>query len=74
MTGIYFSGTGNTKFCVDKFLKEYDDSKNSFSIEDDEALEKIENDNEIVIGYPVQYSNIPKILQDYIVNNQYILK
>ena len=74
MTGIYFSGTGNTKFCVDKFLKEYDDSKNSFSIEDDEALEKIENDNEIVIGYPVQYSNIPKILQDYIVNNQYIWK
>ena len=74
MTGIYFSGTGNTKFCVDKFLKEYDDSKNSFSIEDDEALEKIENDNEIVMGYPVQYSNIPKILQDYIVNNQYIWK
>ncbi len=74
MTGIYFSGTGNTKFCVDKFLKEYDDSKNSFSIEDNEALEKIKNDNEIVIGYPVQYSNIPKILQDYIVNNRYIWK
>lgn len=74
MTGIYFSGTGNTKFCVDKFLKEYDDSKNSFSIEDNEALEKIKNDNEIVIGYPVQYSNIPKILQDYIVSNRYIWK
>ena len=54
MTGIYFSGTGNTKFCVDKFLKEYDYSKNSFSIEDNEALEKIKNDNEIVIGHPVK--------------------
>lgn len=74
MTGIYFSGTGNTKFCVDKFLKEYDNSKNLFSIETNETLEKIKNDNEIVIGYPVQYSNIPKILQDYIVNHPYVWK
>lgn len=74
MTGIYFSGTGNTKFCVDRFLKEYDDRKNSCSIEAHEALEKIKNDNEIVIGYPVQYSNIPKILRDYIVDNRYIWK
>lgn len=72
MTGIYFSGTGNTKFCVDKFVKEYGFSKNSFSIEDKEALAKIKNDNELVIGYPVQYSAIPKILQDFIVHNRYI--
>lgn len=72
MTGIYFSGTGNTKFCVDKFLKEYDCSENSFSIEDSEALERIETDDEIVMGYPVQYSNIPKILRDYIDSNRYI--
>lgn len=74
MTGIYFSGTGNTKFCVDKFLKEYGDSKNLFSIEDKEALEEIKNNSEIVIGYPVQYSNIPKILRDYIVDNRDIWK
>lgn len=74
MTGIYFSGTGNTKFCVVKFLKEYDSDKNSFSIEDNESLDKIKNDNEIVIGYPVQYSNIPKIMRDYIVHNRHIWK
>ena len=74
MTGIYFSGTGNTKFCVDTFLKEYGYSTNSFSIEDSEALERIKNDNEIVMGYPVQYSNIPKILRDYIVDNRYVWK
>ncbi len=72
MTGIYFSGTGNTRFCVDKFLKDYDDNKNSFSIEDNEALEKIKHDNDIVIGYPVQYSSIPKILRDYISDNWYV--
>lgn len=52
MTGVYFSGTGNTKFCVDRFLKEYNFSKNSFSIESKETLEKIKNDNEIVAGCP----------------------
>ena len=74
MTGIYFSGTGNTKFCVDKFMKEYDNSQNSFSIEEKDAVEKIEKDSTIVIGYPVQYSNIPKILRDYIVDNRYLWK
>lgn len=74
MIGIYFSGTGNTKFCVDKFIKEYDHSENSFSIEYNETLKKIQNHNEIVIGYPVQYSNIPKILRDYIVDNWDIWK
>lgn len=61
MTGIYFSGTGNTKFCVDKFLKEYNHSKESFLLKI-RTLEKIKSDNEIVIGYPVQYSNIPNQL------------
>ena len=74
MIGIYFSGTGNTKFCVDKFLAEYDNSKNTFSIEDKCTLDKIKNNHEIVIGYPVQYSNIPKILRDYVTSNQYIWK
>lgn len=69
MIGIYFSGTGNTKFCVDKFLAEYDNSKNTFSIEDKCTLDKIEKNHEIVIGYPVQYSNIPKILRDYVMSN-----
>lgn len=74
MIGIYFSGTGNTKFCVDKFVAEYDNRKNIFPIEDEDTLDKIKNNHEIVIGYPVQYSNIPKILRDYITSNQYIWK
>ena len=72
MTGIYFSGTGNTKFCVDTFLKEYGDEKNSFSIEDSKTPEQIKNDQELVIGYPVQYSSLPKIMRDFIVHNRHI--
>lgn len=74
MIGVYFSGTGNTKFCVDRFLKEYDGSENSFPIEENETLKEIEAHNEIVIGYPVQYSNLPKIVRDYIVDHQHIWK
>lgn len=74
MIGIYFSGTGNTKFCAGKFLEKYNNSKNIFPIEDKSTLDKIKNNHEIVIGYPVQYSNIPKILRDYVTSNQYIWK
>ncbi len=74
MVGIYFSGTGNTKFCVNKFLEEFDNGNNTFSIEEKAAFQEIKNNHEIVIGYPIQYSNIPKILRDYIITNQHIWK
>lgn len=74
MIGVYFSGTGNTKFCVGRFLAEYDHSENIFSIEEKGTLDIIQNNHEIVIGYPVQYSNIPKVLRDYVISNQYIWK
>ena len=37
-----------------------DTDKCAFSIEQDETLEKIVNSNEVVMNYPVQFSNIPK--------------
>ncbi|KPI52235.1 iron-sulfur protein [Clostridioides difficile] len=69
MLGIYFSGTGNSKYCVEKFLQEYDTTANSYSIEDSELLKYIHNHEDIVLGYSVQYSNVPKILKDFIINN-----
>lgn len=36
------------------------------------TLEKIKNDAEVVLGYPVQYSNVPKILRDYIIGSSHI--
>ncbi|HBY2669336.1 TPA: iron-sulfur protein, partial [Clostridioides difficile] len=43
MIGIYFSGTGNSRYCVEKFLQEYDITANSYSIEDNELLQHINN-------------------------------
>ena len=68
MIGIYFSGTGNTKYCVETFIKEYDNTAFAFSIEDENVVQRIMEQQNIAFGYPVQYSNIPKIVKDFVVS------
>lgn len=67
---IYLSGTGNTKFCVEKFVKLLDESSPVFAIEDEAALPALKNHGYIVLGYPVQYSNAPKMVRDFILENK----
>lgn len=68
MTGIYFSGTGNTKYCLSVFLERF--GGKMFSIEDENAVTAIKSDNGIVFAYPVYYSSMPKIVRDFIVQNK----
>jgi len=76
MTGLYFSGTGNSKYCVERFLYHYDNrcgtSSHAFSIEEKDAAGNTREARSLVIGYPVQYSNIPKILKDFIITHKNI--
>ncbi len=74
MTGIYFSGTGNSKYAVEVFCREYEQNAKVLSIEDDNVLEAIENDEVLVFAYPVQYSTVPKILRDFINENKDLWK
>jgi len=69
LLGIYFSGTGNTKYCVETFIKHYDGS-NAISIEAPNAKKAIMKHDTIVFGYPVYFSNAPKIVRDFIAENQ----
>ena len=69
MIGVYFSGTGNTKYCVEYILKRLDCSGESYAIESDGATFAVKSNNEIVFAYPVYYSNLPKICREFIVNN-----
>lgn len=69
LLGIYFSGTGNTKYCLERFLNYYDGSQ-PVSIESPNAIEAIRKSQNIVFGYPIYYSNIPKIVRDYIYQNR----
>lgn len=69
MLGIYFSGTGNSRYALEVFLKEYDNDSVMFAIEDKNLFEHINNHDEIVFSYPVQYSAVPKFLSDFIHNH-----
>ena len=69
MIGIYFSGTGNSRYALEVFLREYENNSVLFSIEDKNLIEHIKKHDEIVFSYPVQYSAVPKILSDFIHNN-----
>ena len=74
MTGIYFSGTGNTKYCVTKFTRAINENAEVFSIEDDRAVKAITDSNFIVFGYPVYYSDIPKLVREFICKNSSVFK
>lgn len=74
MIGIYFSGTGNTRYCVEKFMQEYDPAAEAVSMEEECVVQKICAHRQLVMGYPVQFSNIPKIVQDFIAGNPSIWK
>lgn len=69
MVGIYFSGTGNTKYCVMNFMEGYGEQLPCVSIEDEHAPELIQQHDFIIFGYPIYYSNMPKIVQDFIHNH-----
>lgn len=69
MTGIYFSGTGNSRYALEVFCREYDKDSEIYSIEDEYVREAIMNDSMLVFSYPVQYSTVPKIVRDFISEN-----
>lgn len=77
MTGIYFSGTGNSRYCLGRFLDSIQLQRRIavledipvYSIEETGAAEAISRDSEIILAYPVYYSSIPKILGDFIEKN-----
>lgn len=74
MVGIYFSGTGNSRYAAEMFCNEYDEAAKAFSIEDDNAIDAVKNDEMLVFAYPMQYSTVPKILRDLIIENRELWK
>jgi len=56
------------------FCNEYDEAAKAFSIEDDNAIDAVKNDEMLVFTYPVQYSTVPKILRDLIIENRELWK
>ncbi|MCR4648192.1 MAG: EFR1 family ferrodoxin [Lachnospiraceae bacterium] len=74
MTGIYFSATGNSRYAVETFCREYDKKSNIISIEDSKVFEAIKEDDTIVFAYPVQFSTVPRMVRDFVMNNRELWK
>lgn len=51
MIGVYFSGTGNTKYCLEKFVALYDGTSKIVSLEEKLLIEKIMLHKDIVFAY-----------------------
>lgn len=66
MLGVYLSGTGNTKHCVEKLLKLLDDAADAIPIEDEKCAELISKSQWIVLAYPTQFSNAPVMVREFI--------
>jgi Pyruvate/2-oxoacid:ferredoxin oxidoreductase delta subunit/flavodoxin len=70
MLGIYFSGTGNSRYAAEMFCKEYDETTKALSLEDANIISAVKNEEVLVFSYPVQYSTVPKIRRDFMIENQ----
>ena len=69
MVGIYLSGTGNTKYCMEKLIKLLDHTAEIIPLENKDVIEKIQNNDTIILGYPTQFSNAPYMVRDFIKSN-----
>ena len=69
MIGLYLSGTGNTKHCVEKLLNFLDPDAVSLPLENPESAKMIEAEDTIILGYPTQFSNAPFMVRDFIEKN-----
>ena len=69
MLGVYLSGTGNTKHCVEKLTGLLDVTAKTVPLENPGVIEQIKNNDTIIFGYPIQFSNAPYIVRDFIKKN-----
>ncbi len=69
MIGIYLSGTGNTKHCITRLLELIEPGAKAFPIEAEETVARIKENDNIVLAYPTQFSNVPFMVRDFINRN-----
>ena len=69
MIAIYFSSTGNTKHCVEKFIERLGGDIPAVSIEDEGCGELIKSHDDVILAYPVYFSDLPQIMREFICEN-----
>ena len=66
MLGVYLSGTGNTKHCVERLLTLTDGAANMVRAEASSAVDRIRAAYTVLLAYPTQFSNVPFMVRDFI--------
>ena len=69
MIAIYFSSTGNTKHCVKRFIERLGGDIPAVSIEDEACSELLKHHDDIILAYPVYFSDLPQIVREFICKN-----
>ena len=70
MVGIYLSGTGNTKYCIERLSSLIDVSAKIIPLENDDVIKEIGENHTIILAYPIQFSNAPYMVRDFICRNR----
>ena len=65
MNAVYLSGTGNTKHVTELLFKEIGAIGTLVPIESS-GVDKALEDDELILAYPTQFSNIPYLVRDFI--------
>lgn len=74
MIGIYLSGIGNTKHCVEKLVSLIDDKSKCVPLEFPQIIDLLKEEDVIFLGYPTQFSNAPFMVRDFIKKNSSLWK
>ena len=69
MIAIYFSSTGNTRHCVERFIERLGKGIPAVSIEDEGCGELLKRHDDIILAYPVYFSDLPQIVREFICEN-----
>ena len=74
MVGVFLSGTENTKHCIQKFLTALDSDARCIPIEEKKSIDAIRKNEEIVLAYPTQFSNVPFMVRDFVIRHKDVWK
>ena len=74
MIGIYLSGTGNTKHCIEKLMELLDQSAQTLPIEGKETAKLLAQHDFVVLAYPIKFTHATLMLENLIVNQSVLWK
>ena len=73
LSAVYFSGTGNTAYAVNKFCSHFKIAGIDCKVFNIEEFDKVEsqkfNADTVLVAYPIYGSDMPRIMKDFILNN-----